>query len=137
MHFVCVSLRKKGVTASGTTAYTRRHLEDVMTNSIRVSPDPPPERNASAPRYTRRLSDKLLLVFHSACDQGRLDVAESVLDLAEQVVRRDPPPLQPERRRQDMVAIVQAYERLWELRNPGRPSRGAPPVDGTGFRQDA
>lgn len=108
-----------------------------MTNSIRFSPDPRPERIASTPRYTRRLSDKLLMVFHSACDQGRLDVAESVLDLAEQVVRRDPPPMQPERRRQDMVAIVQAYERLWELRNPGQPSRGAAATDAAGSRQDA
>ncbi|WP_376100037.1 hypothetical protein ACE7GA_13070 [Roseomonas sp. CCTCC AB2023176] len=108
-----------------------------MTDSIRVPPDPRAGKLASSPRYTRRLSDKLLMVFHSACDQGRLDVAESVLDLAEQVVRRDPPPMQPERRRQDMVAIVQAYERLWELRNPGKPSRGTTMVDPPGHYRDA
>lgn len=108
-----------------------------MADTIRFPPAPPAERAASLPRYTRRLSDKLLMVFHSACDQGRLDVAESVLDLAEQVVRRDPPPAQPERRRQDMVAIVQAYERLWELRNPGKPSRGAGAHDAGAFRPDA
>ena len=108
-----------------------------MADTIRFPPAPPNERTASMPRYTRRLSDKLLMVFHSACDQGRLEVAESVLDLAEQVVRRDPPPQQPERRRQDMVAIVQAYERLWELRNPGKPSRGSAALDALSFRPDA
>ena len=108
-----------------------------MANTIRIPPSPDGDRTASLPRYTRRLSDKLLLVFHSACDQGRLDVAENVLDLAEQVVRRDPPPMQPERRRQDMVAIVQAYERLWELRNPGQPSRGTAATDESFLRPDA
>lgn len=108
-----------------------------MADTIRFPPAPPNERAGSAPRYTRRLSDKLLMVFHSACDQGRLDVAESVLDLAEQVVRRDPPTAQPDRRRQDMVAIVQAYERLWELRNPGKPSRGAGTFDVFSHRPDA
>ncbi len=82
------------------------------------------DRSAVSPRYSRRLQDKLLMVFHAACDGGSLDVAEDVLGLAEQVIRREAALAPPERRRADMIAVVQAYERLWALRHPGTPSRG-------------
>ena len=32
-----------------------------------------------APRYSRRLSDKILLAFHHACDQGDYEIAEQLL----------------------------------------------------------
>ena len=33
---------------------------------------------ATAPRYTRRLSDKILIAFHLACDQADFEVAASL-----------------------------------------------------------
>ena len=38
--------------------------------------------------YTRRLSDKILIAFHHACDQGDLEVAEQLLAVLEMVVTR-------------------------------------------------
>jgi len=34
------------------------------------------QRGAPVPRYTRRLSDKILIAFHQACDQSDFEVAE-------------------------------------------------------------
>jgi hypothetical protein len=41
-------------------------------------PAPPPET-----RYARRLSDKILLAFHHACDQTDFEVADDLLDVLE------------------------------------------------------
>ena len=88
---------------------------------------PTAEKPGASPRYSRRLQDKLLMVFHAACDSGSLDVAEDVLGLAEQVIRREAATAAPERRRAEMIAVVQAYERLWSLRHPGAATRGPSP----------
>ena len=72
---------------------------------------------AGAPRYSRRLSDKILIAFHQACDQGDLEVAEQLLHVLEMMVSRRP--LNPDgSRRKNMESLVAAHERLWHLRHP-------------------
>jgi hypothetical protein len=71
----------------------------------------------AAPRYSRRLSDKILIAFHHACDQGDLEVAEQLLHVLEMMLTRRP--LTPDgTRRRNMESLVAAHERLWHLRHP-------------------
>jgi hypothetical protein len=70
-----------------------------------------------APRYTRRLSDKILIAFHHACDQADFEVAEQLLRILEMMLTRRP--LAPDgTRRRNMESLVAAHERLWHLRHP-------------------
>jgi hypothetical protein len=70
-----------------------------------------------APRYSRRLSDKILIAFHHACDQGDFEVAEQLLHVLEMMLTRRP--LTPDgTRRRNMESLVAAHERLWHLRHP-------------------
>jgi hypothetical protein len=72
---------------------------------------------AGAPRYTRRLSDKILIAFHHACDQADFEVAEQLLHILEMMLTRRP--LTPDgTRRRNMESLVAAHERLWHLRHP-------------------
>jgi hypothetical protein len=69
------------------------------------------------PRYSRRLSDKILIAFHHACDQGDFEVAEQLLHILEMMLTRRP--LSPDsNRRRNMESLVAAHERLWHLRHP-------------------
>jgi hypothetical protein len=69
-----------------------------------------------APRYSRRLSDKILIAFHHACDQGDFEVAEQLLHVLEMMLTRRP--LTPDgTRRRNMESLVAAHERLWHLRH--------------------
>ncbi|MBW8270570.1 hypothetical protein K1J50_13880 [Caldovatus sp. SYSU G05006] len=69
------------------------------------------------PRYTRRLSDKILIAFHHACDQGDFEVAEELLRILEMMLTRRP--MAPDQnRRKNMESLVAAHERLWLLRHP-------------------
>ena len=71
----------------------------------------------SAPRQTRRLSDKILIAFHHACDQEDFEVAEELLRLLELMLTRRP--VQPDvNRRKNMESLIAAHERLWLLRHP-------------------
>lgn len=71
----------------------------------------------SAPRQSRRLSDKILIAFHHACDQSDLEIAEALLQTIEVILTRRP--VQPGLgRRRDMETLVAAHERLWLLRYP-------------------
>ena len=71
----------------------------------------------AAPRYSRRLSDKILIAFHHACDQGDFQVAEQLLHVLEMMLTRRP--LTPDgTRRRNMESLVAAHERLWYLRHP-------------------
>ncbi len=71
----------------------------------------------AAPRYSRRLSDKILIAFHHACDQGDLEVSEQLLHVLEMMLTRRP--LTPDgTRRRNMESLVAAHERLWHLRHP-------------------
>jgi hypothetical protein len=68
-------------------------------------------------RYSRRLSDKILIAFHHACDQGDFEVAEQLLRVLEMMLTRRP--LTPDgTRRRNMESLVAAHERLWHLRHP-------------------
>ena len=70
-------------------------------------------------RYTRRLSDKILIAFHQACDQADLEVADQLLRILEMMVSRKP--LTPDgSRRKNMESLVAAHERLWHLRHPNQ-----------------
>jgi hypothetical protein len=79
--------------------------------------DQTPKANAGAPRYSRRLSDKILLAFHHACDQGDYEIAEQLLHILETMLtRRTVPP--DANRRKSIESLVAAHERLWHLRHP-------------------
>lgn len=101
------------------------HLEASMVNTIMLGaavsqPDDDTIRetgSASAPRYSRRLSDKILIAFHHACDQAEFEVAEQLLHILEMMLTRRP--LTPDgTRRRNMESLVAAHERLWHLRHP-------------------
>jgi hypothetical protein len=73
--------------------------------------------SAAAPRYSRRLSDKILIAFHHACDQADFEVAEQLLHILEMMLSRRP--LTPDgTRRRNMESLIAAHERLWHLRHP-------------------
>ena len=69
------------------------------------------------PRYSRRLSDKILIAFHQACDQADYDIAEQLLHILETMLKRRPTTPDGNRRR-TMESLVAAHERLWHLRHP-------------------
>jgi hypothetical protein len=74
-------------------------------------------RAAVPPRQGRRLSDKILVAFHQACDQGDFEVAEQLLRVLEMMLtRRQVPP--DANRRRNIETLVAAHERLWHLRHP-------------------
>jgi hypothetical protein len=68
-------------------------------------------------RYTRRLSDKILIAFHQACDQGDFEVADQLLRVLETMVMRRPN-VPDVNRRKNIESLVAAHERLWVLRHP-------------------
>jgi citrate lyase alpha subunit len=73
--------------------------------------------SSNPPRHTRRLSDKILIAFHHACDQGDFEVAEELLRILEMMLTRRP--VAPDvNRRKNMESLVAAHERLWLLRHP-------------------
>ncbi|WP_298285397.1 hypothetical protein [Acidocella sp.] len=72
---------------------------------------------SAPPRYSRRLSDKILIAFHHACDQGDYEIAEQLLRILETMLtRRTVPP--DANRRKSIESLVAAHERLWHLRHP-------------------
>jgi hypothetical protein len=76
-----------------------------------------PRTVVGAPRYSRRLSDKILLAFHHACDQGDYEIAQQLLHILENMLtRRTVPP--DANRRKSIESLVAAHERLWHLRHP-------------------
>ncbi len=77
------------------------------------------ERLAGAravPRYTRRLSDKILLAAHHACDQGDQEIAKRLLEVVELLVRRDGNPADADDQK-SAERLVAAYTRMWYLRH--------------------
>ncbi len=74
------------------------------------------EGTGAAPRYSRRLSDKVLIAFHHACDQADFEIADALLRLLETMLTRRP--ILPDgSRRRSMESLVAAHERLWHLRH--------------------
>ena len=70
----------------------------------------------SGPRQGRRLSDKILVAFHHACDAQDLMVAEQLLKTLESMLTRRGVPAEQNRRRA-LESLVAAHERLWHLRH--------------------
>src|SRR3712207_1942401 len=79
-------------------------------------------RGSGPPRHSRRLSDKILIAFHHACDQSDHEVAEQLLRILEIMLTRRPTSPDTNRRR-NMESLVAAHERLWLLRHPEPPER--------------
>jgi len=76
------------------------------------------ERGGSAaPRHTRRLSDKVLIAFHHACDQSDFEVANDLLIILEKMLKR-PTVGSDTNRRKSIESLIAAHERLWMLRHP-------------------
>ena len=75
-------------------------------------------RHSATPvRYSRRLSDKILIAFHHACDQDDYEIAKHLLEILEMTLNRRP--MVPDaNRRKSIESLVAAHERLWHLRNP-------------------
>jgi hypothetical protein len=71
----------------------------------------------TTPRYSRRLSDKILIAFHQACDQADYEIAEQLLHILETMLKRRPTVPDGNRRR-TMESLVAAHERLWHLKHP-------------------
>lgn len=95
--------------AAGTTGQAVSQTEDESGREHAGTGGPP--------RYTRRLSDKILIAFHHACDQNDFEVAEQLLHILEMMLTRRP--LTPDgTRRRNMESLVAAHERLWHLRHP-------------------
>lgn len=84
-------------------------------NVIETSNDLPAA--SSGTRYGRRLSDKILIAFHHACDQSDFEIAEQLLHILETMLTRRSIPLDTNRRK-SIESLVAAYERLWHLRHP-------------------
>ena len=80
-------------------------------------PAPGDEQTTPTPRHSRRLSDKILVAFHHACDVADLEIAEQLLRLLETMPTRRPRPEDGNRRR-SIEGLVAAHERLWHLRHP-------------------
>jgi hypothetical protein len=99
-----------------------QNQNDMDTENAPLPPaedDGPAQREthgAAAPRYSRRLSDKILIAFHHACDQSDFAIAEQLLGVLENLLNRRP--VNPDaNRRRSMETLVAAYERLWHLRH--------------------
>ncbi len=69
---------------------------------------------AIAPRYRRRLSDKILAAFHQACDQNDVAVATALLGVLEFAMYSSVGRGRNERHR-DQKGLLAAQERLWHL----------------------
>jgi len=68
-----------------------------------------------APRYSRRLDDKILIAFHQACDQGDHRVADELLQVLTSMFSRQSQSTETSRRHAAM-SLIAAHERLLVLR---------------------
>src|ERR1700722_18486685 len=72
------------------------------------------QRRPAPQRYSRRLSDKILIAVHHSCDQGDIEIAWRLLDVLDVIARRSPTNLEGGERRRIKDGLVAAHERLWE-----------------------
>jgi len=75
-----------------------------------------PTGQTAGTRHGRRLSDKILVAFHHACDAQDLTVAEQLLKTLETMLTRRGVPAE-QNRRKALESLVAAHERLWHLRH--------------------
>ncbi len=67
-------------------------------------------------RYARRLSDKIAIAFHHACDERDIEVAQRLLDVLEGMIDQ-PLGLPNGGDRRGKESLVAAHERLWLIRH--------------------
>jgi hypothetical protein len=84
--------------------------------AVKIMSDAVPDQKARAERR-RRLSDRVLVAFHSACDQVDLKVAAGLFDILEFMVKRALPERRLERRA-NAQPLVAVHEPLWSQRHP-------------------
>ena len=75
---------------------------------------PPPLLRVRAAARGRRLSDKIRIAFHTACNEGAFEIAERLLNQLDALIRR--PPILPngvDRRQPESLAALD--ERLMNL----------------------
>jgi hypothetical protein len=75
------------------------------------------ETGTGPQRHTRRLSDKVLIAFHHACDIGDFETADDLLRILGRILSHQLTPPEANRRR-SLESLVAAHERLWHLRHP-------------------
>jgi hypothetical protein len=97
----------------GTPPVLTEELDDNPTDRDATLEAVPPK----IPRHTRRLSDKIFVAFHQACDTIELDVAEQLLEILEKMMSKRHTANEGNRRH-NMDNLVAAFERLWHLRHP-------------------
>ena len=88
-----------------------------MENDLNARESGTERGGAGAQRHTRRLSDKILIAFHHACDQSDFEVANDLLVILEKMLKR-PSSGSDSNRRKSIESLVAAHERLWLLRHP-------------------
>ena len=74
-------------------------------------------------RHTRRrLSDKILIAFHQACDQADLEVAERLVSILDTMTgtMRLPRAQRGSERPRVQENVVAAHGRHWRLRHPSK-----------------
>jgi hypothetical protein len=95
---------------------------EIRSNSLTSDGDQPTvlpaavfaARHETAPR-ARRLSDKVLVAFHQACDQADVEVAHDLLGVLELMLTKTQ--LGGNNRRRYLDTLVAAYERLWHIKH--------------------
>jgi len=95
-----------------------RPVFELEADDVLTMPDEVAHRAASDKpmRKTRRLSDKVLVAFHHACDTSDLEIAGRLLNLIEFMLTRNP--IDASRNsRHNIEGLVAAHERLWYLRH--------------------
>ena len=87
-----------------------------LSEPERAEEDQREAAQSSAPRYSRRLSDKVLIAFHQACDLADYEVADALLLSMDRMLERRLSSDRSDRRQ--IASLVAAHERLWHLRHP-------------------
>jgi hypothetical protein len=95
-------------------------VDDIRDDSTRF------DSRSGPPKLNRRLSDKILIAFHQACDQNEALVALQLLAIHELMLTRRPRKVEFNRR--SLETIVAAHERLWHIRYSENLSRGVDAV---------
>ena len=90
-------------------------MSDLDPSVLELHTERQPEISDVPMRYARRLSDKILIAFHHACDDNEREIAKRLLDILETLINRPPAPTVPNRRRQERERLVAAHQRLWCL----------------------
>jgi hypothetical protein len=83
---------------------------------VSISDQPPPDiGTVEALTHRRRLSDKILVAFHHACDDRNLEIADQLVKTFECLLSKGfTNPAQD--RRKAVETLVGAHKRLWHLK---------------------